>query len=127
MPTAPWLAYVSSVTDISGTGTGGGGGGGAGATYQPLDADLTALSGLGSTSYGRALLQVANQAALRAIVGYVAGLPLTGGTVSGNILRQGAGPHLFHQDPAMTSGRVFITAEGASDPTSAPGDIWLTY
>lgn len=35
---------------------------------QPLDSDLTAIAALGTTSYGRALLELANQAALMALV-----------------------------------------------------------
>jgi len=99
----------------------------AAAAYQPLDADLTAIAALATTVFGRSVLTVADAAALRALAGIVASLPLTGGTVSGNITRQGAGPHLYHNDPAMTSGKVFVTAVGDPDPTSAPGDIWLKY
>jgi hypothetical protein len=40
---------------------------------QPLDADLTAIAALTTTSYGRALLEIANQAALQAVVGLVVG------------------------------------------------------
>lgn len=39
--------------------------------YQPLDADLTAISALSTTSYGRALLTLANSAALTAGVDLV--------------------------------------------------------
>lgn len=35
-------------------------------SYQPLDADLTAIAALATTSYGRGLLTLANQAALQA-------------------------------------------------------------
>lgn len=35
-----------------------------GAGFQPIDADLTAISALSTTAYGRALLTLANQAAL---------------------------------------------------------------
>lgn len=52
-------------------------------------------------------------------------LPLAGGTVTGNIGRSGAGPHLYHVTAAFGSGRVFVTAAGASDPTSAAGDLWF--
>jgi len=43
------------------------------ARYQPLDTDLTALAALATTSYGRALLELANAAALRAVAGLVIG------------------------------------------------------
>lgn len=99
----------------------------ASASYQPLDSDLTAIAALTTTSYGRALLTLANQAALQAAVGLPAALPTTGGTVTGNIIRSGAGVHTYWNDAAMTGGRIFLTAVGASDPTSAPGDIWFQY
>jgi hypothetical protein len=106
------------------TGTSGGGG----ATYQPLDSDLTAIAALGTTSYGRNLLTLANQAALQAAVGNTGGsVQKTGDTMTGNLVRSGAGVHAYFADAAMTGGRIFITAVGASDPTSQPGDIWLAY
>lgn len=52
-------------------------------------------------------------------------LAKAGGTMTGNITRQGAGPHLYHADSTMASGRVFITAAGAADPTSQSGDVWI--
>jgi hypothetical protein len=96
-----------------------------GPTYQPLDSDLTAIADLTTTPYGRALLTLANQAALQAALGLPAALPLAGGTMLGNILRQGKGVHVYHNDAAMTGGRIFVTAAGAADPTSQPGDIWF--
>lgn len=41
------------------------------AGYQPLDSDLTEIAALSTTSYGRALLELANQAALVAAVGQI--------------------------------------------------------
>ena len=96
--------------------------------YQPLNSNLTALAALTSqTSYGQNLLTLANQAALQAAVGYVAGLPLGGGAVTGNITRSGAGVVPYFSDAAMTGGRIFVTAVGAADPTSLTGDVWLMY
>ena len=93
--------------------------------FQPLDSDLTAIAALATTSYGRALLTLANQAALKAATGIPDPIPAIGGTVTGNITRSGAGVHLYHSNGALSSGRVFVTANGAADPTSLPGDIWL--
>ena len=93
--------------------------------YQPLDADLTAIAALATTPYGRAILTAASASAARSYLGIVDSLPLTGGTVTGNIVRSASGSHLYHTDAAYTSGRVFITAAGASDPTSLAGDVWL--
>ncbi len=92
---------------------------------QPLDADLTAIAAQGTTSFGRSLLLLANQADLVAATGIPTPLPAAGGAVSGNIVRQGAGSHLYWAASGLTSGRVFHTASGAGDPTSQPGDIWL--
>jgi len=65
------------------------------AAFQPLDSDLTAIAALGTTSYGRSLLTLANQAALVAATGVAPAIPLTGGTVTGDILRQGAGGYVY--------------------------------
>lgn len=44
-----------------------------GAGYQPLDSDLTAIAALSTQSYGRSLLTVANEAALKALINAEAG------------------------------------------------------
>jgi hypothetical protein len=96
-----------------------------GPSFQPLDSDLTAIAALATTAYGRALLTLANQAALQAALGLPAALALVGGTMTGNIVRQGAGTHLYHTDADFTSGRVFVRGPADADPTSLPGDILL--
>lgn len=93
--------------------------------FQPLNSGLTAISLLATTTYGRALLTLANTAALKAATGIPDPIPAIGGTTTGNITRSGAGVHLYHNSGALSSGRVFVTASGAADPTSLPGDIWL--
>lgn len=95
--------------------------------YQPKSDDLTAISIQGTTDYGRSLLNLANRAALIAAIGGNAYLATSGGAVTGNITRQGAGVHGYWADPAMIGGRFYITAAGASDPTSQPGDVWFVY
>lgn len=95
------------------------------ASFQPLDPDLTLIAALSTTDFGRSLLTMANAAAAKSALGVVNGLASTGGVVTGNITRSGSGPHIFHADGAMTSGRLFVTASGASDPTSLPGDLWI--
>ena len=97
------------------------------ANYQPLDSDLTAIAAIATTAYGRNLLALANQAALKSATGIPDCLPLIGGTVTGNILRGSAGGHLYHTNAAMINGRVFLTSSATADPTSQPGDIWLVY
>lgn len=95
-------------------------------SFQPLDPDLSAIAALTTTVFGRSLLTLANNAALATATGIPVPLPAVGGNVSGNIIRQGAGVHAYWFDPAMTGGRIFLTAEGAGDPTSQPGDLWFT-
>lgn len=97
----------------------------AGTEYQPLDSDLTAIAALATTEFGRNLLTLANQAALKSATGIPDPLPLSGGAVTGNITRQGAGAHLYHVGGAMVSGRVFNTASDGADPTSVIGDLWF--
>jgi hypothetical protein len=96
-------------------------------SYQPLDSDLTAIAALATTAYGRSLLLLANSAALKSATGIPDCLPIVGGTVTGNILRSGSGAYAYYGNAAMTGARIYLTATGASDPTSQPGDQWLTY
>jgi hypothetical protein len=107
------VSYFPSVTAV------------AAASYQPLSDVLTALAALSATTYGEGLLTVADASAARTYLGIVSALPLTGGTMSGNIVRSSAGPHLYHTNAAYTSGRIFVTASGAADPTTTDGDIWI--
>jgi hypothetical protein len=94
-------------------------------SFQPASDTLTAIAALATTAFGRNLLTLANSAALATATGIPTPLPAAGGTITGNITRQGAGVHHYWTDSALTSGRVFLTANGAADPTSLPGDIWL--
>lgn len=112
--------YASSVDDVTGSSE-------EGASYQPLDSDLTAIAALTTTAFGRAFLTFSNWTAVKAAAGITPGLPSTGGTMTGNITRSGAGVHPYFADAAMTGGRIYLTAAGAADPTSQPGDIWFTY
>lgn len=106
------VSYAPSASDAGGI------------AYQPLDSDLTAIAAVGTQPFGRSLLASASAAAARALLGIANWLATTGGTVTGNILRSGAGPHLYHVS-GYASGRVFVTAAGAADPTSQNGDIWI--
>jgi hypothetical protein len=96
-----------------------------GASYQPLDSDLTAIAALSTQPFGRSLLTAASAAAARALLVIGSYLPLAGGTMTGNILRSGAGPHTYHSDGSFTSGKITATDAGAADPTVNNGDIWL--
>lgn len=92
-----------------------------GASFQPLDSDLTAISTQGTTPFGVSLLNLANSAALATATGLS---NFTGGTVTTNIVRQGAGVHPYWSDSGMTGGRIFYGgAVGSADPSSLPGDV----
>lgn len=93
--------------------------------FQPLDSDLTAIAALATTTYGRALLALADAAALRTYAGIVAPLPLAGGSVTGEIKRSGAGAYPYMADAGYTVARIFVTANGAADPRTQVGDIWF--
>lgn len=93
--------------------------------FQPASPTLTLLAALSTTTFGRSLLALADQAALKTATGIPDPLPKAGGTMAGDIRRQGAGTYLYFTETGLTSGRVFRTANGAADPTSLPGDIWL--
>lgn len=95
--------------------------------FQAHSTILDEVSASGATPYGVSLLALTGQTALAAATGIPNPLPATGGTVSGNITRQAAGVYPYWNDPAITGGRIFITAVGAADPTSLPGDIWFQY
>jgi|GEM_PF-1354318 len=95
--------------------------------FQPLDSDLTAIANLSTAEYGRSLLTLANQMALRQATGIPDPLPLSGGQMTGNITRQNAGVHAYWANPAMNGGREYLTVSTASDPSSLPGDVWYKY
>lgn len=93
-------------------------------SFQPADADLTAIAAQGTTAYGRALLLLADQNALKTATGIPDPLPKAGGTMTGGIGRQGAGVYAYGVDPGMTGMRIFNPLPvGTADPTSQPGDI----
>lgn len=52
---------------------------------------------------------------------------LNGPTFTGQPKYTGRGAFLHHNSAANTSGRIFITAEGAAQPSMSPGDFWFTY
>jgi hypothetical protein len=107
------VSYAASSSDTGGV------------SYQPLDANLTAIAALSTQSFGRSLLTAATAAAAKALLGIGSYLASAGGTVTGNILRSGAGPYTYHADGSMTSGKITVTAPGASDPTTTNGEIWI--
>jgi len=95
------------------------------ANFQAADSDLTAIAALSTTSFGRALLTMANGEALRTYANIPDALPLAGGTMSGAIKRGSAGAYGYAADPAITDMRFFFTASGADDPRTQIGDVWF--
>ena len=95
--------------------------------FQPLDSDLTAIAALSTTVYGRALLTLADAAALRTYAGIVPSLPVAGGSMTGEILRQGRGAYVHMDDAAYGQVRLLPTANGAANPNTTVGDLWLEF
>lgn len=54
-------------------------------------------------------------------------MPLSGGTFTGDISREGQGAYLHHANGAQTDGKVFFQAEGSARPTGAEGRIVFYY
>lgn len=97
-------------------------------SFQPLDSDLTAIAALGTTAYGRALLTLANQAALQTALGLPAALPLTGGALSGPVTRSGGGGYFYGTDPAMTDPKIYPPlAIGTANPATGAGSLQGFY
>lgn len=76
-------------------------------TFQPLDSDLTAIAALTTTSYGRALLALANLAALQAIIG-------PSGTPSSSTFLRGDGSW-----QSISGGGDLLAANNLSDVANA--------
>jgi len=55
-------------------------------------------------------------------------LKLTGGAVTGNIVRSGSGPHLYFAASALSTPKIYVTADTDPDPRSGvPGEIWMQW
>ncbi len=91
-------------------------------SFDPsLDGFLSGADPLPIASGGTASTSAVN--ALAAL----GGLPLAGGTVTGNITRSTKGVHLYFNTAAMNNGGVFLTIDSDPDPTTLAGQIWLKY
>ena len=55
------------------------------------------------------------------------GMPVTGGTFTGDILRQGRGAYLHHANSSRTGGMVDFLPEGSVRPTPVEGMIVFYY
>lgn len=55
------------------------------------------------------------------------GMPVTGGTFTGDIKREGRGGYLHFASSALTSGKVYIVADGTARPAAAEGVVVFYY
>jgi hypothetical protein len=56
-----------------------------------------------------------------------AALPKAGGTVTGEILRDGQGAHVHWATPGLSDGDAFLSPAGGPSPLTLPGQIWFGY
>lgn len=54
-------------------------------------------------------------------------LLLTGGTVTGNIIRSGFGGHYYANDASHTGPRIYVLVDGSAAPTSPPAGSLVVY
>jgi len=54
-------------------------------------------------------------------------LPLSGGTLTGDITRAGQGAYLKHARSDLSDGRVYFLPEGSALPSPAPGTVVFFY
>lgn len=54
-------------------------------------------------------------------------LLLTGGTVTGNIIRSGYGGHYYANDAANTGPRIYTLVDGSPAPSSPPNGSLVVY
>jgi hypothetical protein len=99
--------------------------------YLITDSPPTISASLEDFLAGSSALPIANggtgvTSAANAITA-LGGLPAAGGTVSGDITRSTKGVVPYWDAAGQNEGAMFITASGASDPTSQPGHIWFGY
>lgn len=99
-----------------------------GASFQASDPDLTTIAGQANTTFGMSLLTLANAAALKDATGIPDCLPRTGGAVTGNITRSGAGAFFYGSDPAMNGAKIYPPQPlGAPNLATGAGSIQGFY
>ncbi len=61
------------------------------------------------------------------VSGIVPGMPPSGGTFTGDIVRSGRGGYLNHASSALPDGRVYVLPEGAALPAGGEGMLVFFY
>lgn len=91
----------------------------------------TISAGLENFLAGSGPLPVANggtgQATAVNALAALGGLPLAGGTVTGNIARSSKGVHHYWDAATLVNGGWFLTPDTDPDPTTLPGQVWVKY
>jgi hypothetical protein len=54
-------------------------------------------------------------------------LPIGGGTLTGDITRQGRGSYWHHANSAQSNGQIYIVPEGTTRPSAAEGTTVFYY
>lgn len=61
------------------------------------------------------------------VAGLGSGMPTTGGTFTGNIIRQGFGGYYCANDSGYTAPRIYVLLDGSPAPTSPPNGSVVFY
>ena len=107
VPSMPWADVTGAPTTLSGYGI---------TDAQPLDSDLTAIAALTTTTFGRALLALADAAALRSAAGLGTAATADTGTTGGQVLTRTGADGLYQPlDSDLTAiAALTTTAYGRS-------------
>lgn len=106
------------------------------ADYSTTPSNNTTLAGLSVTEGGTTMASINNmirqlmadgKELANTVASISAPLPITGGTLQGDLDRQGRGDFLHWNPTGQTSGRVFIQASGGAAPAMSNGDWLLEY
>lgn len=88
-------------------------------------------AGLNDFFAGNAALPIANggtnSATAPNAIAALGGLPVAGGTMTGNIIRSTKGVHPYWDAAGMANGGMFVTVSTDPDPTSLAGQVWMRY